>query len=96
VAVEGPKPNNAPAAAGAGTAQNAPQTAGLSAPVPDAPAKIDKLSIVSVEEAESLAEGNDMTACRQAARKLRLAGAEVPAPLLALAALDPKYFNTSN
>jgi len=57
---------------------------------------VDKLSIVSVEEAESLAQGNDMAACRQAARKLRLAGVAVPNPLLALAALDPKYFNTSN
>ena len=61
-----------------------------------APATVDKLSIVTVEEAESLAEGNDLVACRQAARELRLAGVAVPAPLLALAALDPKFFNTSN
>ena len=57
---------------------------------------MDKLSIVTVEEAESLEEGNDILACQQAARKLRLAGVAVPNPLLALAALDPKFFNTSN
>jgi hypothetical protein len=93
-AVEAPKPTNAPAAAG--SAQNAPQSSGLSAPIPAAPATVDKLSIMTVAEAEKLAEGNDMTACRQATRKLRLAGVAVPNPLLALAALDPKYFKTSN
>jgi hypothetical protein len=30
--------------------------------------------------------------CRDAAQKLRRAGAKMPEPLLALAALDPKYY----
>jgi hypothetical protein len=33
-------------------------------------------------------------ACRDASRKLRLAGVAVPAPLLALAALDPKFYKS--
>jgi hypothetical protein len=48
---------------------------------------------MSVADAEQLAQGNDMGACREAAQKLRLAGVAVPAPLLALAALDLKFFN---
>jgi hypothetical protein len=46
---------------------------------------------MSVADAEALAQAGDIAACRDATRKLRLAGVAVPPPLLALAALDLKY-----
>jgi hypothetical protein len=90
VAVEAPKPNAAPTTQGSG--QNAPQTSGQSAPVPAPPKATPKDSVMSVEEAEALVEAGDTNACREAGRKLRLAGVAVPPPLLALTALDPKFF----
>jgi len=89
-ASESPKPN--PTAAAPGSGQNAPQTAGLSAPVPAAATSTPKETIMSVPDAEALAATNDHQACRNAARKLRIAGVAVPPPLLALTALDPKFF----
>jgi hypothetical protein len=47
---------------------------------------------MKIEEAEALARANDMLACRNASRKMRLAGVAMPPPLLALTALDPKFF----
>ncbi|MYZ50517.1 hypothetical protein E4O86_22725 [Rhizobiales bacterium L72] len=92
VAVEAPKPNTQTASPGSG--QNAPQTSGISAPVPAAAPKAPpKESVVSVADAEALANAGDQLACRAAARKMRLAGVAMPAPLLALAALDPKFYN---
>ena len=41
--------------------------------------------------AKALASANDIAACQNAARELRLAGVAVPSPLLALAALDLQY-----
>ncbi|RUM95832.1 hypothetical protein EET67_20780 [Pseudaminobacter arsenicus] len=84
-----PEPN--PATAKQGTAQGAPQSSGLSAPVPTEPTPIAKESQLSIAEAEKLAEANDIAACRDASRKLRLAGVAVPPPLLALTALDLQY-----
>lgn len=86
---EAPEPTSK--AAAEGNVQNAPQTSGLSAPVPVEPAETDAESVLSVEQAEELAAANDMAACQDAARKLRLAGAPMPSPLLALAALDLRY-----
>jgi hypothetical protein len=47
---------------------------------------------VSLADVEPLAQANDMKGCRDAAQKLRRAGAKMPEPLLALAALDLKFF----
>jgi outer membrane protein OmpA-like peptidoglycan-associated protein len=88
-AVEAPRSNTAPATQGSG--QNAPQTAGIAAPVPAAPTSPPKESILSLAEAEELANANDMKACREAGRRLRLAGVAVPPPLLALTALDLRF-----
>src|SRR3546814_8162833 len=55
-------------------AQNAQQKSGLSAPVPAEPARTSKESIMTVAEAEGLARANDIPACRDAGRQLRLAG----------------------
>ena len=51
-----------------------------------------KFLIVCTSVCPECALANDMVACRDAARKMRLAGVAMPAPLLALTALDPKFF----
>jgi hypothetical protein len=84
-----PEPNSKTAAQG--NVQNAPQTSSLSAPVPTQPASTAKESVMSVTDAEALAQTNDLAACQGAAKELRLAGVAVPPPLLALAALDLKF-----
>jgi hypothetical protein len=83
-------------AAAQGNVQNAPQTSSLSAPVPTEPAKTSTESVLSLAQAEELATANDIAACREAAKKIRLAGAPMPPPLLALAALDPRYQAQTN
>src|SRR3546814_20318315 len=72
-------------------AQNAQQKSGLSAPVPAEPARTSKESIMTVAEAEGLARANDIPACRDAGRQLRLAGVAMPSPLLPLIALALQY-----
>jgi hypothetical protein len=52
---------------------------------------VAKDSVMSLSDAEALAGANDLAACRDATRKLRLAGVAMPPPLLALAALDLQY-----
>ncbi len=93
-AVEGPDPNEDAVVDDSG--EDAPQTAGLSAPIPDSAAPdVQKEAVLSIADVEELAGANDMAACQRAARELRLSGVPMPAPLLALAALDLQYFQTS-
>jgi hypothetical protein len=84
-----PEPNTKHATQG--SVQNAPQTSSMSAPVPTEPTSPPKDSIMTVTEAEKLAENNDIAACQSAGRKLRLAGVVMPPPLLALTALNLRY-----
>ncbi len=44
---------------------------------------------VTIEQIRMAAQNRDWGACRDAAQKMRRAGADMPAPLMALAALDP-------
>lgn len=74
-----------------GQVENAPLDAGLSAPVPTDGTTEPKFSVLSLAEAEELAQANDIGACQTASRELRLAGVAMPAPLLALTALDRQY-----
>jgi hypothetical protein len=76
-------------------AHKAELKSGLSAPVPKAPATAAKEAVLTVEQAQALAGANDIRACRDAARKLRLAGVAMPPPLLALTALDLQYQQTA-
>lgn len=84
-----PAPN--PKLAAQGDVQKAPQTSSMSAPVPTEPSAPAKESIMSVAEVQALAATNDIAACQDAARKLRLAGAAMPPPLIALTALDLRF-----
>jgi hypothetical protein len=59
--------------------------------VPPAPISPPKESVLSLAEAEELANSNNLEACQEAGRRLRLAGVAVPPPLLALTALDLRF-----
>ncbi|BAU89111.1 hypothetical protein MPPM_0506 [Methylorubrum populi] len=61
-------------------------------PPPAAPAPAPKPDPAIVEKIEAAAGANDLAACRDAARAMRVAGVVMPPPLLALAALDLKFF----
>lgn len=79
-----------------GNVQNAPQTSGLSAPVPTQPTSTSKESVMDVVKAQRLADANDIAACKKATKELRLAGVAMPPPLLALAALELKYHHSGS
>lgn len=89
-----PDPNSEQAAEG--NVENAPQTSSLSAPVPVEATEAGEDIPLNLAQAEELAGANDIAACQQAARKLRLAGAPMPPPLLALTALDLQYQGGGN
>lgn len=78
-----------------GGAKNADLKAGMSAPTPTDGESAPKDPVLSVAEAEELASANDIAACQNAARDLRLAGVAMPAPLLALTALNLQYQSTA-
>ncbi|MGU3360088.1 hypothetical protein ACLBWX_07135 [Methylobacterium sp. M6A4_1b] len=69
----------------ANAAAKSPPSTGASAPSP----KPDPAVVAQIEAA---AGSNDQTACRAAARAMRVAGVVMPPPLLGLAALNPKFF----
>lgn len=61
-------------------------------PGPGTPGPGPKPDQATVEKIEAAAAANDQAACRSAARAMRVAGVIIPPPLLALSALDLKYF----
>jgi hypothetical protein len=87
-----PEPNTQ--AAEAGKAQNAELTSSLSAPMPTDGTATARGAVLSLAEVEELARANDIAACQDAGRDLRLAGVAMPPPLLALTALDLQYHRT--
>ena len=110
VGPEAPKPNapqqasgsNAPQTSGQsapvpqGSGQNAPQTSGQSAPVPQGSAKSTPAeTAVTLEQAQAMAEANDVQGCRDATQRMRRAGVALPPALIALAALDPQYLQAA-
>jgi hypothetical protein len=90
---EAPKPH--PGSTSETGASKAELKSGLSAPVPTAPAAATKEAVLTLAQAQQFAAANDIRACRDAARKLRLAGVAMPPPLLALVALDLRYQQTA-
>jgi hypothetical protein len=78
------------------SAKDAQLKSGLSAPTPKDASSTPKESVMTVTEVEDLAGANDISGCRDAARKLRLAGVLMPPPLLALTALRPELQQTKN
>lgn len=76
----------------AGPGQTAPpmdqvqQRSGLSAPIPQDDTKTGTTQ-VNMEQAQGLAQSNDLRGCQRAVQQMRRAGTTLPAGLLALAAL---------
>ncbi len=91
VATDAPDKDN-PEAAGVGSAEDAPQKESRAAPVPPADeTSVPVTSVLTLQEAEQLAAANDMAQCQETARGMRLAGVDMPPPLIALAALDLRF-----
>lgn len=63
-----------------------------SPPPPATPAPAPKPDPATIEKIEAAAGANDLAACREAARSMRTAGVVMPPPLLALSALDLRFF----
>lgn len=61
-------------------------------PAPGTPAPGPRPSPALVEKVEAAAAADDQATCRSAAREMRVAGVTMPPPLLALAALDLRFF----
>lgn len=83
-----PSPAPAPGSSPQAAAQNAPAAAAATAPPPT-----PTPSPAQIELVQKLAGENDIKACRDEAQKMRKAGVALPAPLLALAALDLKLLD---
>ena len=60
-------------------------SSGQSAPIPQAPSV--KAPAISLAQAEELAGANNIAGCREAAQRVRRAGAAMPPALIALAGL---------
>ena len=90
VATDAPEPSNEKVAAG--SVADAPQKDSLAAPLPPADVtSTPKESVITVAQAEELAAANDIAACQDTARQMRVAGISMPPPLIALAALDLQF-----
>lgn len=95
VATDAPEPDNGQAA-DSGSVEDAPQKDSRAAPTPPADVtSTPRESVLTVEAAEQLAAANDIGQCQKTAREMRVAGVEMPSPLIALAALDLKYQQAS-
>jgi len=94
VATDAPQPGKDSAASG--SASNAPQKESRAAPVPPADVtSTPRETVLTVEAAEQLAAANDIAQCHKVAREMRVAGVDMPPPLMALAALDLQYQQSS-
>lgn len=90
VATDAPAPSKEKVAAG--SVANAPQKESRSAPLPPADVtSTPKDSVATVEKVEELASGNNIAQCQNIARQMRVAGVDMPPPLIALTALDLQY-----
>lgn len=91
--LSGPVAQTGPGASGPqGQAQAQAQAAPAPAGAPAGAPPQKKPSPEQIAQVDAAAGANDIPACRAAARAMRVAGVVMPAPLLALSALDPKFF----
>lgn len=86
--IKGEAPNQASVHAERGQVSQAAKDAPTAAK-PASPPHPDAATIATVEAA---AAADDQFRCRSAARTMRVQGVALPPPLLALAALDPKFY----
>ena len=93
----GPIPNGGPGAAGPqGDAQKSGQAASKTEkPAASAAPSAPKPAPEAIARADAAAAANDLQACRAVAQEMRRAGVAMPAPLIALSAMDPKLLEAS-
>jgi hypothetical protein len=89
----GPPPASGDAAK-APAPRPAPQQAAAPAPAAPAAPPAPKPTAAQIEKVETAARDHNLQGCRDVAQEMRRAGIVMPPPLLALAALDPKFFDT--
>jgi hypothetical protein len=87
--LSGPVAQNGPGASGP---QGQAQAQSQAAPAPSGAPAQKGPSPEQIAQVDAAAGANDIQACRAAAQGIRRAGVVMPAPLLALSALDPKFF----
>lgn len=87
--LSGPVAQTGPGASGPQGQAQAPSQA---APAPAGAPAQKKPSPEQIAQVDAAAASNDVQACRAAAQAIRRAGVVMPAPLIALSALDPKFF----
>jgi hypothetical protein len=68
-----------------------PQSTNAPAANPPPPKKAS----MTIEQAEALAQANDIKGCKEAAQKTRAEGVPMPGALIAMAAADLKYLETT-
>ncbi len=92
--LSGPTKNEAPAPATTDRKAALAQAnaAAKNPPAPGAAAPTPQPQAATVARIEAAAAAGDQPGCRAAAREMRVGGVVLPPPLLALAALDPKFF----
>ncbi|MCF4125861.1 hypothetical protein [Methylobacterium sp. SyP6R] len=91
--LSGPVAQTGPGASGPqGQAQAQAQAPSQAAPAPAGAPAQKKPTLEQIAQVDAAAGANDIQACRAAAQAIRRAGVVMPAPLLALSALDPKFF----
>lgn len=90
--LSGPTKNEAPATTDRKAALAQANAAAKNPPAPGAAAPTPQPQAATVARIEAAAAAGDQPGCRAAAREMRVGGVVLPPPLLALAALDPKFF----
>jgi hypothetical protein len=89
--LSGPTPGGSPNQAGT-DAQRGPANQAKDAPAATKPASAPHPDAAAIAAVEAAAAADDQLGCRSAARTMRMHGVALPPPLLALAALDPKFY----
>ena len=89
--LSGPTPGGSPNQAGT-DAQRGPANQPKDEPAATKPASAPHPDAATIAAVEAAAAADDQLGCRSAARTMRMHGVALPPPLLALAALDPKFY----
>jgi len=90
--LSGPTPVGSPHQTGTDAQRGPASQAAKDAPTAAKPAPAPHPDAATVATVEAAAAADDQLGCRSAARTMRVQGVALPPPLLALAALDPKFY----